>query len=156
MKVKAVGAGHSFTGIAVAPGVLLDLTDLSGLVEVDRERSRVTLLAGTRLHQLPALLAPYGLAMENLGDIDRQSISGAISTGTHGTGARFGGIATQVVGATLVTASGELLVVSETENAELLPAVALGLGALGILVARHAAVRPGVRPARRRAPRRPR
>ena len=134
LPVKAVGAGHSFTGIAVAPGVLLDLTDLSGLVSVDVDRSRVTLHAGTRLHQIPALLAPYGLAMENLGDIDRQSISGAISTGTHGTGARFGGIATQIVGATLVTASGEMLVVSETENPELLPAVALGLGALGILV----------------------
>ena len=134
LPVKAVGAGHSFTGIAVAPGVLLDLTDLSGLVSVDVDRSRVTLHAGTRLHQIPALLAPYGLAMENLGDIDRQSISGAISTGTHGTGARFGGIATQIVGATLVTACGEMLVVSETENPELLPAVALGLGALGILV----------------------
>jgi len=134
LRVKAVGAGHSFTGIAVAPGVLLDLTDLSGLVRVDRDRSRVTLLAGTRLHQIPHLLAPFGLAMENLGDIDRQSISGAISTGTHGTGARFGGVSTQVVGATLVTASGDLLTVSETENAEMLPAVALGLGALGILV----------------------
>ena len=132
--VKAVGAGHSFTGIAVAPGVLLDLSDLSGLVTADTERSRVTLRAGTRLHHIPALLAPYGLAMENLGDIDRQSISGAISTGTHGTGSRFGGIATQIVGATLVTASGELLVVSESENADLLPAVALGLGALGVLV----------------------
>ncbi|MDY0911059.1 D-arabinono-1,4-lactone oxidase [Microbacterium sp. CFBP9034] len=134
LPIKAVGAGHSFTGIAVAPGVLLDLSDLSGLVSVDVERSRVTFRAGTRLHQVPALLAPYGLAMENLGDIDRQSISGAISTGTHGTGSRFGGIATQVVGATLVTASGELLVVDETENADLVPAVALGLGALGILV----------------------
>jgi FAD-linked oxidoreductase len=134
MKVKAVGAGHSFTGIAVAPGMLLDLTDLTGLVSADRDTGLVTLLAGTRLHRIPALLAPYGLAMQNLGDIDRQSISGAISTGTHGTGERFGGIATQVRGARLVTASGELLTVSETENAELLPAVALGLGALGILV----------------------
>lgn len=134
MPLKAVGAGHSFTGIAVAPGVLLELRDLSGLVSVDVERSRVTLLAGTRLHQVPGLLAPYGLAMENLGDIDRQSISGAISTGTHGTGSRFGGIAAQVVGATLVTAAGELLHVDEQENADLLPAVALGLGALGILV----------------------
>jgi FAD/FMN-containing dehydrogenase len=98
--IKAVGAGHSFTGIAVAPGTLLDLSDLSGLVSVDRERARVRLLAGTRLHRIPALLAPYGLAMTNLGDIDRQSISGAISTGTHGTGLRFGGLATQVVGAT--------------------------------------------------------
>ncbi len=134
MPVKAVGAGHSFTGIAVAPGVLLDLRDLSGLVAVDGERGRVTLLAGTRLFQIPALLAPHGLAMENLGDIDRQSISGAVSTGTHGTGARFGGIATQVVGATLVTATGDLLRVNDDENPELLPAVALGLGALGILV----------------------
>lgn len=132
LKVKAVGAGHSFTGIAVAPGVLLDLRDLSGVVEVDRARARVRLYAGTRLHQIPRLLAPYGLAMENLGDIDRQSLAGAISTGTHGTGARFGGIATQVVGATLVTASGELLTVDE--DSDLLPAVAVSLGALGILV----------------------
>ena len=103
-------------------------------MEVDTERLRVRLLAGTRLHRIPALLAPYGLAMPNLGDIDRQSISGAISTGTHGTGARFGGISTQVVGATLVTADAALLTVDETQNADLLPAVALGLGALGILV----------------------
>jgi FAD-linked oxidoreductase len=134
LPVKAVGAGHSFTGIAVAPGVLLELRDLSGLVSVDAERSRVRLLAGTRLHQIPALLAPFGLAMENLGDIDRQSISGAISTGTHGTGARFTGIAGQVVGATLVTATGDLLTVGEDDHPELLPVVALGLGALGILV----------------------
>ncbi|MFT4230914.1 MAG: D-arabinono-1,4-lactone oxidase [Microbacterium sp.] len=132
--VKAVGAGHSFTGIAVAPGVLLDLSDLSGLISVDQERARVRLLAGTRLHRIPALLRPYALAMQNLGDIDRQSISGAISTGTHGTGARFGGIATQVVAATLVTATGDLLTVGEEHNAELLPAIAVGLGALGILV----------------------
>lgn len=134
MTVKPIGAGHSFSGIAVAPGVLLELEDLSGIVEVDRERRRVRLRAGTRLHQIPHLLAPYGLAMQNLGDIDRQSISGAISTGTHGTGARFGGIATQIVGATLVTASGELLTIDETQNTELLPAVAPGLGALGVLV----------------------
>ncbi|WP_438352486.1 D-arabinono-1,4-lactone oxidase [Microbacterium sp. CJ88] len=132
LPIKAVGAGHSFTGIAVAPGVLLDLRDLSGIVDVDRDRGHVRLLAGTRLHRIPALLAPYGLEMENLGDIDRQSISGAISTGTHGTGARFGGLATQVVGVTLVTSTGELLTVDE--HSDLLPAVALGLGALGILV----------------------
>ncbi|MGC5222865.1 FAD-binding protein [Micromonospora sp. DT81.3] len=75
-RLKAVGAGHSFTGIALAPRVLLDLSDLTGLVEVDTERLRVRLLAGTRLHRIPALLAPHGLAMPNLGDIDRQSISG--------------------------------------------------------------------------------
>lgn len=134
LPIKAVGAGHSFNGIAVAPGVLLDLRDLTGLVAVDVDRSEATFLAGTRLHRIPALLAPFGLAMENLGDIDRQSIAGAISTGTHGTGSRFGGIATQVVGATLVTASGHLLRVDEDDSPGLLPAVALALGALGILV----------------------
>ncbi|WP_087130596.1 D-arabinono-1,4-lactone oxidase [Microbacterium esteraromaticum] len=134
LPVKAVGAGHSFTGIAVAPGVLLELDDLQGLVTADAATGRVTFLAGTRLHRIPALLRPYGLAMENLGDIDRQSISGAISTGTHGTGTGFGGIAAQVCGLTMVTASGEFLRIDETHNAELLPGAVIGLGALGIVV----------------------
>jgi len=94
----------------------------------------VTLGAGTNLYQLPALLRPHGLALENMGDIDRQTIAGATSTGTHGTGARFRGLAAQITGALLVTAAGELLRVDEHENAELLPAVRLGLGALGLLV----------------------
>ena len=134
LPVKAVGAGHSFTAIAAAPGALLDLSDLSGIVRVDRDRGRVSFAAGTRLHQIPRLLAPYGLAMQNLGDIDRQTIAGALSTGTHGTGAQFGGLATQVVGARMVTADGELLTVDDEQNADLLPAVALSLGALGVLV----------------------
>lgn len=132
--IKAVGASHSFSGIAVPVGVLLELDDLTGVIDVDTERGRVTLSAGTRLRDIPRLLAPHGLAMENLGDIDSQSIAGAVSTGTHGTGARFRGLTAQVVGATLVTGSGELLHVDDDENAELLPAVRLGLGALGILV----------------------
>ena len=72
--------------------------------------------------------------MPNMGDIDRQTIAGAISTGTHGTGLGFGGLATQVVAATLVTATGELLTVERDREPELLPAVRLGLGALGVLV----------------------
>jgi FAD-linked oxidoreductase len=134
LHVKPVGAGHSFSGIAVAPGVQLDLYQLSGVISVDEASRRVTLGAGTNLYRLPELLAPYGLALENMGDIDRQTIAGATSTGTHGTGGRFGGLATQVVGVTLVTGDGSLLEVTETENAELLPAVRLGLGALGVLV----------------------
>src|SRR5690606_22521519 len=79
-------------------------------------------------------LAPHGLAMENLGDIDRQTIAGATSTGTHGTGATFRGLAAQIAALTLVTADGSVLRVSETENAELLTAARLGLGALGVIV----------------------
>ena len=132
LTIRPVGAGHSFTGIAATTGIQLDLSALDGLYRVGGNRA--TLGAGTNLFQLPALLDPHGLALTNMGDIDRQTIAGATSTGTHGTGARFGGISTQIVAATLVTANGELLRVSETENAELLPAVAIGLGALGILV----------------------
>ncbi|MDF2574669.1 MAG: FAD-linked oxidoreductase, partial [Agromyces sp.] len=120
--------------IAVAPGVQLDLTDLSGVIGADVSTGRVTLAAGTPLHRLPHLLAPYGLALPNMGDIDRQTIAGATSTGTHGTGLGFGGLATQVVGVKLVTGTGDLLTVSDMERPDLLPAVRLGLGALGVLV----------------------
>jgi len=134
LRIKAVGAGHSFSGIALAPDVQLDLHDLSGVIRVDRAARQVTLAAGTPLHRLERLLAPHGLALANMGDIDRQSISGAISTGTHGTGSALGGLASQVVALTLVAGDGSLLRVSGTENADLLPAAALGLGALGIIV----------------------
>jgi FAD-linked oxidoreductase len=134
LTVKAIGAGHSFTAIAAAAGIQLDLSAIDGLVDVDLARGRVTLGAGTKLHQLPAVLASFGLALENMGDIDRQTVAGAMSTGTHGTGARFGGLATQVVAVTLVTADATVLRISETENPELLPAARLGLGALGVMV----------------------
>lgn len=134
LTVKAIGAGHSFTAIAVAPGIQLDLDLIHGVIDHDPATGRVTLGAGTNLHQLPGLLRPLGLALTNMGDIDSQTIAGATSTGTHGTGGRFGGLATQVTAVTLVTATGDVMRISETENAELLPAARLGLGALGVLV----------------------
>lgn len=134
LRVKAVGSGHSFTGVAATDGVQVSLDGLQGLLAVDAARGRVTLAAGTKLHALPALLEPHGLALENMGDIDRQSIAGATATGTHGTGAGFRGLAAQLTAVTLVTADGSVLRVDETERAELLPAVRLGLGALGIVV----------------------
>ncbi|WP_341952640.1 D-arabinono-1,4-lactone oxidase [Salinibacterium sp. TMP30] len=132
LTVKAWGAGHSFTSIAATAGLHLDVGALDGVIAVDE--NHVTLGAGTHLHQLPALLEPLGLALANMGDIDCQTIAGAISTGTHGTGARFGGIAAQVRGVTLATAAGEVLHINAEENPELLSAAALGLGALGVLV----------------------
>jgi L-gulono-1,4-lactone dehydrogenase len=132
LRVKAAGTGHSFTGIAVATGIQLDMSGLTGVIAVDG--TKVTLGGGTVLHDLPPLLDPLGLALQNMGDIDVQTITGATSTGTHGTGAKFGGLATRIVGATLVTGAGDILTVNKTENTALLPAVALGLGALGVLV----------------------
>ncbi|MGL4340176.1 MAG: D-arabinono-1,4-lactone oxidase [Rhodoglobus sp.] len=130
--LRPIGAGHSFAAIAATDGVQLDLAAVSGLISV--AASSVTVGAGTYLHELPAILAPHSLALENMGDIDQQSVAGSISTGTHGTGGNFGGLSTQVEAMTLVTADGALLRVSENENPELLPAVCLSLGALGVIV----------------------
>nr|WP_255572752.1 D-arabinono-1,4-lactone oxidase [Leucobacter tenebrionis] len=132
--VKPIGASHSFTGIGATDGIRIDMSRMRGLVSADPARGRVTLWGGTHLWELPAILNPLGLALANMGDVDRQTVTGATQTGTHGTGVRLGGLATGVVGATIVTGSGETLVIDEDHHPDLLPAVALGLGALGVLV----------------------
>jgi L-gulono-1,4-lactone dehydrogenase len=127
--VKPIGAGHSFTAIGATDGVQLRPDRLAGVVRADRETGLVTVLAGTRLHDLNEALWPLGLAMANLGDIDVQTVAGAISTGTHGTGARLGGLATQVRGLQLVLADGSLFDVGQ----DLINGAAIGLGALGVI-----------------------
>ena len=134
-RVKPIGAGHSFTSIGRPEGTQLILDGLTGLRSVDRSSGVVTVEAGTRLHRLNDLLAGEGLAMTNLGDIDVQSIAGAVSTGTHGTGTRFGGIATQVVGLEMVLSDGSVVACSPTQRPELWAAARVGLGALGVITA---------------------
>ncbi|EHK88970.1 D-arabinono-1,4-lactone oxidase [Saccharomonospora azurea] len=134
-RVRPVGSGHSFTPVAAPdPGCdALDLGALSGLVRADVDTGLVTVRAGTTLRRLNALLDALGLAMTNLGDIDAQTVAGAISTGTHGTGAAFGGLATQVAALELVTADGSLVRCSPDERPELFDAARVSLGALGVL-----------------------
>jgi FAD-linked oxidoreductase len=133
-RIKPIGAGHSFTDIGLTDGLQLRLDRLAGIVKADRESGLVTVLAGTRLHRLNEALWQLGLSMTNLGDIDVQTVSGAISTGTHGTGAKFGGIATQVRALELVLSDGSLLSCSADENPEVFAAARVGLGALGVIV----------------------
>ncbi|NYG06427.1 FAD-linked oxidoreductase [Phycicoccus badiiscoriae] len=131
--VKALGAGHSFTGVAATDGLQLSLDGLSGITHVDREQRRVRVLAGTPLHVLNPALHALGLALPNLGDIDRQSVAGAISTGTHGTGIRLQGIAAAVSGLELVLADGSVLACSAEVEPEVFQAARVGLGALGVI-----------------------
>jgi FAD-linked oxidoreductase len=131
--VRVVGDGHSFTPLAQTDDVLISLDRMQGVIAIDAEQGTARVQAGTRLRMLGDQLLKRGLAQENLGDIDVQSIAGAISTGTHGTGARFGSIATQVVGLTLVTASGEVIQCSETERPDIFKAAQVSLGALGVI-----------------------
>ncbi|HEY1177657.1 MAG TPA: D-arabinono-1,4-lactone oxidase [Phytomonospora sp.] len=135
LRVKPVGSGHSFTSIAATDGVQLRLDRLAGVRSADPATGLVTVDGGISLHRLGPILAGHGLAMENLGDIDRQTVTGAISTGTHGTGAAFGGIATQVRGLELVLADGSVVHCDARERPELFAAARVGLGALGVITA---------------------
>jgi FAD-linked oxidoreductase len=133
LTVRAVGSGHSFTAAAATSGVAIDLAGWTGIVHIDIAAGLVTARSGTTLHDLNAALDAVGLAMTNMGDIDAQTLAGAISTGTHGTGARYGGIASQVVALELVLADGSLVTCSATERPDLFGAARVGLGALGII-----------------------
>ncbi len=138
LRVKMVGSGHSFTDIAVTDGLLLRPDRLVGVQSVDRDAMTVTVLAGTPLHLLDRQLDVLGLALHNLGDIDRQTVAGAVATGTHGTGGRWASLSAQVAGLELVTGDGSSVHAgpggSPLER-ELLEAGRLGLGALGIVTA---------------------
>jgi L-gulonolactone oxidase len=134
-KVSVAGSGHSFTEAALTDGTMLRIEALAGVIDADRESGLVKVAAGTVLADLNEELARLGLAMENLGDIDRQTIAGAISTGTHGTGARLRNISAQVEGLELVGADGGVRQLSADRDPALLRAARVGIGALGAITA---------------------
>ena len=142
--VRVVGSGHSFTQLAQSDDVLMSLDNLQGIEAIDAEHGVVNVLGGTKLKLLGETLLGHGLAQENLGDIDVQSIAGAISTGTHGTGISFGSLATQIEGITLATADGELLECSPEQLPDIFKAAQVSLGTLGVI----ASVRLHVVPAK--------
>ncbi|MEU1258023.1 D-arabinono-1,4-lactone oxidase [Streptomyces chartreusis] len=142
LKVKAVGSGHSFTSIAATDGVLIRPQLLTGIRHIDREAGTVTAEAGTPLKRLNVALAREGLSLANMGDIMEQTVSGATSTGTHGTGRDSASIAAQIKALELVTADGSVLTCSEKENPEVFAAARIGLGALGVVTAITFAVEP--------------
>ncbi|MCX5581915.1 D-arabinono-1,4-lactone oxidase [Streptomyces erythrochromogenes] len=142
LRVKAVGTGHSFTAAAATDGVLVRPQALAGIRSLDRAAGTVTVAAGTALKDLNRALAAEGLSLTNMGDIMEQTVSGATSTGTHGTGRDSASIAAQIRALELVTADGELLTCSEKENPEVFAAARVGIGALGIVTAITFAVEP--------------
>lgn len=143
-RIRPVGSGHSFTAIAQADELRLDLHHLSGIVSADRHTGRVRVLAGTPLRILNQALDWLGLAMPNLGDIDAQTLAGATSTGTHGTGAGLPGLAAGIVGLQLVTPDGQERWVDESDP-ELFGAARVGLGALGVVTEIELACLPAYR-----------
>ncbi|HTZ65498.1 MAG TPA: D-arabinono-1,4-lactone oxidase [Solirubrobacteraceae bacterium] len=132
-RVRVAGSGHSFSDIALTDGIQLRLARFKRVLNVDHSARLVRVQAGITIRELNGLLARHGLALENLGDVDSQTISGAISTGTHGTGARLRNISAQVAELTLVLADGSTLRCSEQLDAEVFRAARVSLGALGVI-----------------------
>lgn len=143
--LKVVGSGHSFTPAAATPGSMVRIAGLSGIRSVDRARCEVTVGAGTPLSDLNRLLAEEGLAMPNLGDIAYQTVAGAISTSTHGTGAALTGLAAGVTAMTIVTGTGEVRTFSRDTDQRELQAAVVSVGALGAVTEYTLTVVPAFR-----------
>lgn len=131
-RVRVIGSGHSFTPLIHTDGVLMSLDALSGVVSV--EGHHVTLRGGTRLRDIAGLLAPHGLALPNMGDVDPQSIAGAVSTATHGTGLGYTSYSGCVTALRIALPDGRVVDCSKTEEPELFEAARVGLGAMGVIV----------------------
>lgn len=132
-KIRVIGTGHSFTALCATNELLISLDNYQGIISVDKKTNQATVKGGTKLKLLGELLFKKGLAMENLGDIDVQSIAGTISTGTHGTGVTFGSISNQVIALKFINGKGELISCSVNENQEIFKAAQVSLGCLGII-----------------------
>lgn len=134
-QVTVAASGHSFTGAALTDDVMIDAGAFAGVIEADRSSGLVKVGGGTVLSELNRELDSLGLAMPNLGDIDAQTIGGAISTGTHGTGADLPNIPAQVVAIDLLTADGTLRRLTAEDTPKKLRAARVAIGSLGVITA---------------------
>ncbi|WP_281017983.1 MULTISPECIES: D-arabinono-1,4-lactone oxidase [unclassified Minwuia] len=149
-RVRIVGSGHSFTPLAATDHTLVSLSGIEGTVlSCDPSAATARLQAGASLNALSRDLQELGLAFRNLGDIDAQSLAGATSTGTHGTGSDFPCLSAEMQQITLVTATGETVTASEENGADLLHAARIALGSLGIIVEAEVSLQPAYRLHRR-------
>jgi L-gulonolactone oxidase len=133
LRVRVAGAGHSFSDAVLTSGLLLSLERLAAVLDVDRSSGLVRVQGGITIRELSRQLRQHGLALENQGDVDAQSIAGAISTATHGTGGQLPNLSAQVSELTLVLADGSTLECSAEREPEIFRAARVGLGALGAI-----------------------
>lgn len=133
-KIRVTGAAHSFSGCAKPEEIAISLHNMRGLISVDKEAQLATLYAGTYLHEIGEALGDQGFALENMGDVQAQTIAGAVSTATHGTGISLGSVANQVVAWEWIDGRGEVHSHNrgDPETDELGNALHVSLGMLGI------------------------
>lgn len=140
--VRVPGTGHSFTPLNATDGTLIDLAAFTGLKGFDPQTNIATLGAATRLWEIGPLLYPYDRGLKNMGDIDRQTLAGVVGTGTHGTGVTLGSLSSEVAGFRLLTANGEILHCSRSENETIFAAGRTSMGSLGVMIDIAMNVRP--------------
>jgi FAD-linked oxidoreductase len=131
--IRVVGSGHSFMPLVPTAGTLITLDGMTGLIAHHARTHRATFHAGTRLGDVGPALAVIGQEMPNLPDINKQSLAGAIATGTHGTGRQFKAIHGEVTAMRLIAANGEIIDCSPTARREVFDAARVGLGAFGVV-----------------------
>ncbi|WP_424467357.1 D-arabinono-1,4-lactone oxidase [Pseudoclavibacter helvolus] len=143
--VRPVGSSHTSNALAAAPDILLDTRGLRGMNWIDLDRRQASFGAGTTIAEAGALLETYGWQLENIPNNPAVTLGGAVSTGSHGTGARFASLSSQLLSATLVAGTGEVVTISDSQDLELWPSVKLSLGALGIFTELVFRIVPGYR-----------
>jgi alditol oxidase len=140
-RIRALGTGHSFNGLADSPGDLVTVAGLPPVIDIDADpggaldnpRPTVTVSAGLRYGELATVLQARGFALRNLGSLPHISVAGACATGTHGSGTLNGNLATAVVALELVGPDGDLVRLSRAADPDRFPGAVVALGALGIL-----------------------
>ena len=130
-KLRVLGSGHSLLPLAASEGVTLSMRKFRGLVSIDLQAKQVTVKAGTTLEELNTILDDHGLALGVLPTIHWPTVAGAILTATHGTGIKYGNLATLVVSLEMVTPNGEIMTIRKGDD--LFDAVIVSLGLLGVI-----------------------
>jgi FAD/FMN-containing dehydrogenase len=133
-KVRVVGAGHSSSPLVKTRDVLLSLKHFRGAEDPDEESGRLTILSGMTVKEAGKEAFRYGLAMHNTGDVDVQTIAGAIGTGTHGTGVELKNLSSMLAGVRMVTGNGEILEASIDNDKELFRGLQVAMGTCGIFL----------------------
>jgi FAD/FMN-containing dehydrogenase len=147
--VRVVGAGHSSSALVETKDVLVSLERMRGLESHDRDRCEAWVRAGTTVHESGQYLGEVGLSLHNTGDVDVQTLVGALGTGTHGSGRRLGNLSSVLIAARVVTAAGEVVELSAEDDPELIRAARVALGSLGVYAAVRVRLVPAFRLRRR-------
>jgi xylitol oxidase len=132
-KLRVLGSRHSFNGIADSNAHLISIESMDKVIDLDGGAKTVTVEAGVRYGQLCPFLDKKGFALHNLASLPHISIAGACATATHGSGLKNGNLATAVSGLEIVTAKGDVLKLSRSEDAKIFPGAVVGLGAFGVV-----------------------